>query len=74
MEGDVDFYTKAVLTGIAVALAVIALREGGVQAFAQSSAPVRVIICGAEARAPNQLGCAKVLTDHSGVGRSLVTH
>ena len=42
-----DVYSKVVLTIIAIALSVIALREAGVPAFAQSSAPVRVVICGA---------------------------
>src|SRR6476660_7071581 len=52
MEGYMDIYTKVVLTVIAIALSIIALREAGVPAFAQSSAPVRVVICGAEAN-PN---------------------
>jgi len=47
-----DIYTKVVLTIIAIALSIIALREAGVPAFAQSSAPVRVVICGTEAN-PN---------------------
>ena len=72
MEGYLDIYTKVVLTIIAVALSVIALRNVGVPAIAQVD---RVVICGAEAnsRAGNQLGCASVLTDERGVGRLIVT-
>ena len=44
-----DVYTKVVLTIIAVALSIIALREAGVPALAQSSALTRIVICGAEA-------------------------
>jgi hypothetical protein len=75
MEGYFDMYTKVVLTMIAVALPVIALRDAGVPAFAQSSEPIRVVICGAEAysRASNRLDCARVLTDHHGIGRLVVT-
>ena len=40
-----DRYTKAVLTVIAISLAVIALQHTIPSAFAQSGAPVRVIIC-----------------------------
>jgi hypothetical protein len=72
-----DIYTKVVLTIIAVALSIIALREAGVPALAQSSAPVRVVICGAEAnsRANDQLSCARILTDRQGgVGRLLVAN
>jgi hypothetical protein len=70
-----DIYTKGVLTIIAVALSVIAFRGAGVPALAQSSGPVRVVICGAEAnpRAFDQLGCARILTDNTGIGRLLVT-
>jgi hypothetical protein len=69
-----DIYTKVVLTIIAVALSVIALREAGVPALAQSSNPTRVIICGADAnpRFSGQLGCARVLTDNNGIGRLLI--
>jgi hypothetical protein len=69
-----DIYTKVVLTIIAIALSVIALREASVPAFAQSSAPVRVVICGAEAnpKASGQLGCARILTSNHGVGRLLI--
>ena len=75
MEDYVDIYTKLVLTIIAVALSVIALRDVGVPAFAQSSGPVQEVICGAETnpRAFGQLGCARILTDNTGVGRLLVT-
>jgi hypothetical protein len=69
-----DIYTKAVLTIIAVALSIIALREAGVPALAQSSAPVRVVICGAEAnpKASGQFNCARVLTRNHDVSRLLV--
>ena len=69
-----DIYTKVVLTIIAVALSIIALREAGVPALAQSSAVTRIVVCGAEAnrRAHGQLGCAKVFTDNTGVGRLLI--
>jgi len=73
MEGYMDVYTKVVLTIIAVALSIIALREAGVPALAQSSALVRVVICGADAN-PNagQFGCARILTSNQGVGRLLI--
>jgi hypothetical protein len=73
MGGYMDIYTKIVLTIIAVALSIIALREVGVPALAQSSAPVRVVICGEEAN-PNagQFGCARILTSNQGVGRLLI--
>jgi hypothetical protein len=75
MEGDLDTYSKVVLTVIAIALSVIALREAGVPALAQSGGIVRVVVCGEEAnaRVPNQLGCAKIFTDERGFGRLLVT-
>jgi hypothetical protein len=70
----VDSYTKIVLTIIAVALSVIALRDAGGPAIAQSSGLARVVICGAEAnpRANSQLGCASVLTDERGIGRLVI--
>ena len=70
-----DIYTKVVLTIIAVALSAIAVREAGVPAFAQSSEPVRVVICGAETnpKAFNQLSCVRILTDNNGIGRLLIT-
>ena len=43
MEGDVDFYTKAVLTVIVIALAVIVLGEGG-----------RSSVCIVECTAPSE--------------------
>ena len=69
-----DIYTKVVLSIIAVALSIIALREAGVPALAQSSNPTAVVICGAEAnpRFSGQLGCARVFTDNSGIGRLLI--
>jgi hypothetical protein len=69
-----DIYTKVVLTIIAVALSVIALREAGIPALAQSSALTRIVLCGADAN-PNrygQLGCASVLTDNKGIGRLVI--
>jgi hypothetical protein len=73
-EGYMDIYTKVVLTIIAVALSIMALREAGVPALAQSSALTRIVVCGAEAnpRAYGQLGCASVLTDNNGLGRLLI--
>jgi len=67
-----DIYTKVVLTIIAVALSIIALREAGVPALAQSN--TRIFVCGAEAnpRSYGQLGCASVLTDNNGLGRLLI--
>jgi hypothetical protein len=69
-----DIYTKVVLTIIAVALSIIAIREAGVPALAQSGALTRIVICGADAnpRLSGQLGCARVLTDNNGLGRLLV--
>jgi hypothetical protein len=70
-----DIYSKIVLTIIAAALSVVALRAAGVPALAQSSQPIRVVICGADAnpRAAGQLGCAQILTDNNGLGRLIVT-
>jgi hypothetical protein len=69
-----DIYTKVVLTIIAAALSIIALREVGVPALAQSSPLTRIVICGADAnpRFSGQLGCARVLTDNNGLGRLLI--
>jgi hypothetical protein len=69
-ESDLDLYTKAVLTVIAIALSVIAFRAAGLTAVAQQGGLVRVQICGREAnpRAGNPLTCASILTDGRGVG------
>lgn len=69
-----DIYTKVVLTVIAVALSIIALREAGVPALAQSSALTRIVLCGADANPKlyGQLGCASVLTDNNGIGRLVI--
>ena len=48
-EDNMDSYTKIVLTVIAVSLSVIALRDAGGPAIAQSSGYARVVICGSEA-------------------------
>lgn len=40
----IDFYTKAVLTVIALALSVIALQHSIPSAFAQSQ-PIKVLLC-----------------------------
>jgi len=56
----IDRYTKAVLTVIAISLAVIALQHTIPSAFAQNNnAPVKVIIC--DPTSP-QLLCADVTT------------
>jgi hypothetical protein len=69
LEQAMDKYTKVVLTLIAVALSIIALRDVGVPipAFAQSGI-VQVKICGLEAnrRVNNAGGCAHVFTDGNG--------
>jgi hypothetical protein len=69
-----DSYTKIVLTVIAGALSVIALRDAGGPAIAQSGGYARVVICGNQAnpRATDQVGCASVLTDERGVGRLVI--
>jgi hypothetical protein len=68
-----DLYTKVVLTVIAVALSVIALRNIGVPAFAQSITQVE--LCGQEVNpnAQRLVSCVQFLTDHDGVRRLLVT-
>ena len=76
MEGDLDVYTKTVLTVIAVALSVIAIRDVGdviSPAFAQRITQVE--ICGQEVNpnAPSAVSCAEMLTDHDGIRRLLVT-
>ena len=75
MEDFLDIYTKVVLTIIAVALSIIALREAGVPALGQESALTRIVICGAEASPKyyGQVGCASVLTDNNGIGRLVMT-
>jgi len=74
-EGYMDIYTKVVLTIIAVAPSIIALKGAGMPALAQSGGVTRVVICGAEAnpRGSGQLSCARVLTDINGVGRLVIT-
>jgi len=74
MEDNMDSYTKIVLTVIAGALSVIALRDAGGPAIAQSGGYARVVICGNQAnpRATDQVGCASVLTDERGVGRLVI--
>jgi len=42
---QIDLYTKAVLTVIAVSLSAIALQHTIPSAFAQNNQPVKVIIC-----------------------------
>jgi hypothetical protein len=68
-----DLYTKVVLTVIAITLSVIAARDVGIPAFAQTITKVEV--CGQEvnARAPYTVSCAELLTDNDGVRRLIVT-
>jgi hypothetical protein len=73
MECDLDLYTKVVLTVIAITLSVIAARDVGVPAFAQTI--TKVEICGQEAnpRAPYAVSCAQLLSDNDGIRRLIVT-
>ncbi len=73
LEDGLDIYTKVVMTVIAVALSVIAVRDMGFPAFAQGITPVE--ICGQEInrKAPTSISCAEVLTDYDGTRRLIVT-
>jgi hypothetical protein len=66
-------YNKAMLTVIALALSVIAIREVGVPAFGQKV--IQVEICGQEVNrgVGTSVSCAEMLTDHDGVRRLIVT-